>query len=264
MKKTIIALFILLALCLTACHQTPQPTQPPSTDPVVTQPTDPPTEPPTNPPTDPPTQPPHSALYIPGLEADDVILYFNEVCLDAEFINGGDATKLQKWVNPISYRVHGEPTDADLAVLEDFAAWLNTIEGFPGIKEEEQGFLANLNIHFCDQQELLEIMGSNFTGLDGAVTFWYMDNEIYDAVVCVRTDLDQELRNSVILEEIYNGLGPVQDTDLRPDSIIYSAFTQPQSLTEVDELLMKLLYSPEMKCGMDAEECAEVIRKLYY
>jgi hypothetical protein len=30
----------------------------------------------------------------------------------------------------------------------------------------------------------------------------------------------------VILEEVYNGLGPVQDTALRPDSLIYSDFSE--------------------------------------
>ena len=96
------------------------------------------------------------------------------------------------------------------------------------------------------------------------MTFWYEDNAIYDATICYRTDLDQYLRNSVILEEIYNGLGPVQDTDLRSDSIIYSAFSEPQSLTEIDELILKLLYHPDILCGMNAEECEAVIRELYY
>jgi hypothetical protein len=76
--------------------------------------------------------------------------------------------------------------------------------------------------------------------------------------------LSQELRNSVILEEVYNGLGPIQDTVLRPDSVIYSDFSQPQELSQIDELLMELLYHPDIKCGMDAAECETVIRSLYY
>ena len=91
-----------------------------------------------------------------------------------------------------------------------------------------------------------------------------MDNQIYDAIICCRTDLNQVVRNSVILEEIYNGLGPVQDTVLREDSIIYSYYSEPQSLTEVDELILKLLYHPDIVCGMDATDCEAVIRQLYY
>ena len=107
-------------------------------------------------------------------------------------------------------------------------------------------------------------MGENFSYMDGGVTFWYNEDEIFDAIICYRTDLDQYLRNSVILEEIYNGLGPIQDTALREDSIIYTEFSQPQALTQIDELLLKLLYHPEMQCGMNAEECENIIRRLYY
>ena len=68
----------------------------------------------------------------------------------------------------------------------------------------------------------------------------------------------------MILEEIYNGLGPIQDTSMRSDSIIYSEFSQPQNLTDIDELLLKLLYHPDILPGMNAQQCEQVIRALYY
>jgi hypothetical protein len=112
---------------------------------------------------------------------------------------------------------------------------------------------------------MTELMGSQYTNMDGAVTFWYnMDNEIYDAIICCLNSLGQSLRNSVILEELYNGLGPVQDTSLRPDSLIYAEFSEPQELSEIDKLILQLLYHPDMECGMDSVQCEEVIRKLYY
>ena len=207
----------------------------------------------------------HSALYLETASVEDVILWFNEVVLDSEFNHGGDPSRLQKWADPIYYGIEGQPTQEDLQMLESFCAWLNTVEGFPGIFAASEGDWVNLRICFTDEQGLLNTMGAEYTGLDGAVTFWYDGSDrIYDAVICIRTDLDQHLRNSVILEELYNGLGPVQDTGLRPDSIIYQEFAQPQALTAVDELLLKLLYHPEMLCGMDADQCEAVIRILYY
>ena len=233
--------------------------EPPSEEPVgQPDPWPPETEP------EPVPEPTHTELYLPDVPVEDVVMYFNEVCLDAEIVNSGDPSRLQKWTEPIFCQVLGMPTDEDLAVVEGFAAWLNTIEGFPGITWTEDAAEADLRIHFCTADELLTIMGEDFTHMDGAVTFWYENDAIYDAVICVRTDLSQELRNSVILEEIYNGLGPVQDTQLRPDSIIYAGFSQPQSLTPMDELLLKLLYHPQMTCGMDAAACESVIRSLYY
>lgn len=211
-----------------------------------------------------PTDPEHSPLYIPGVETEDVIRYFNEVCLDAEFEISGDSTLLQKWDTPIYIQLNGEYTEEDYATLMSFTDWLNTIHGFPGIYISEDLYLVNLRIYFCTQQEMIDQLGDHFYAMDGGVVYWYRDHRIYDATVCYRTDLDQYLRNSVILEEIYNGLGPIQDTSLRPDSIIYAEFSQPQELTEIDELILRLLYHPDMKCGMNADECAAVIRLLYY
>lgn len=225
-------------------------TEPETTEPEVTEPQN--------------TQPPHSALYIPELSVEDVITYFNEVCLDSEFTTSGDPSVVQKWDCPIYYTLDGDYTDTDIAVLNGFVDWLNTIEGFPGIFQSTGPHLTTLRIHFCTRQEMVDIMGSNFTNMDGGVTYWYEENAIYDATICYRKDIDQFTRNSVILEEIYNGLGPIQDTLLRPDSIIYQNFSEPQELTAVDELILRLLYHPSIRPGMNEEECAQIIRQLYY
>jgi len=208
----------------------------------------------------------HSKYYIEGVSVDDIITYFSEVCLDAEYTYSGDATLVQKWTVPIRYTIHGDYTNEDMNVLNSFVSWLNTIESFPGIGPAASIGETNLDIHFCDEQGMLEIMGDDITEiLDGRVTFWYDgNNSIYSATICYRTDIEQYTRNSVILEEIYNGLGPLQDTEIRTDSIIYSYFTTPQELTEIDKLILKLLYHPDIKCGMNKEQCETVIRSLYY
>ncbi len=206
----------------------------------------------------------HSPLYIPGVEVEEVIRYFNEVCLDAEFVNSGNASFLQKWNVPIRYMIYGDPTEQDRIVLINFVNWLNSVEGFPGMEETQDATLVNLRIYFCSQEEMINHLGDNFVGMDGGVTFWYLENAIYDGIICYRNDISQEIRNSVILEEIYNGLGPIQDTWLREDSIIYAGYSEPQSLTPMDELLLKLLYHPDMRPGMDASVCEQVIRSLYY
>jgi hypothetical protein len=255
MKKLIA---VLLMLCLLSGCAAPTPQQPDDPTPPDQGQTD------NNPSNQEQTAPQHSPLYLPDFDADQIITYFNEICLDAEISNSGNPNLLQKWAIPIYYRLHGDYTDQDLSVLTSFVAWLNTMEGFPGMYEAPSEMLPNLNIHFCTPNEMAALMGDWTYGLDGAVTFWYNENAIYDAVICYRSDIDQSIRNSVILEEIYNGLGPVQDTDLRCDSIIYSGYSTPQSLTAVDELLLRILYQPQLTCGMNIQQCEAVIRQLYY
>lgn len=88
-------------------------------------------------------------------------------------------------------------------------------------------------------------------------------NEIYSARIGYRTDLDQMTRNSILLEEIVNMLG-ISDTLLREDSITYQYSNENLALSDVDWILLKLLYHPEILCGMDARSCGEVIEELYY
>lgn len=204
-----------------------------------------------------------AGFVLEGVDAETVITYFEEVCLNAEFINSGDPSFLQKWTEPICFTIYGTPTPEDLETLRSFTAWLNTVEGFPGISETDDPAEENLAIHFCTEKEMVALMGEQFYGNDGAVTFWYLQDKIYKAVICCRSDIGQQLRNSVILEELYNGLGPIQDTSLRPDSIIWSGYSEPQTLTQMDALILRLLYHPRMECGMDAPSCADVIRELY-
>lgn len=211
------------------------------------------------------TQSMHSEYYIPGVDVDMLIRYFSEVVLDAEYSGGGNSSLVQKWDCSVKYYIHGNPTETDLMYIEDTVDYVNSIYGFPGMEETRYEHEANLQIHFVGEDELLELMGDNFQFCDGAVTYWYDDyNVIYDEIICYRNDIEQYTRNSVIIEEIYNGLGPVQDTTLRPNSIIYSGFSTPQEMTQIDELILKILYHPDIRCGMDDEECARVIRKLYY
>ena len=254
----------LLLLLLCGCVAEPDPTTPPTeaTQPPTMEVTQPPIVE-TVPPTDAPTDPAHWEFFLPDLSVEDVIDYFSEVCLGAEFINSGDPSLLQRWEETIYYSIEGEPTEKDLEVIETFGKWLNSVEGFPGMEVSPDPQRTNLNIYFCDQEELIQRLGDNFQNTDGGVTFWYQDDIIFKAIICIRTDLDQELRNSVILEEIYNGLGPIQDTNLREDSIIWSEFSTPQALTPVDQLILRLLYHPSLSCGMNDAECAEVIRQLY-
>lgn len=277
MKNTLCLLLVLLTVLLAGCRQPAQPTSTepttiqtaptelPTTEPPTTEP--PTTEPPTTKPpeTEPPTtEPLHSEFYLEDVPVETVITWFNEVCLDTEYYGSGDPTLVQKWDVPIAYCLQGDFDQEDAAVLDSFAQWLNTLEGFPGITRVEDMYQANLQIHFTDAQGLLDIMGPEFSGLDGAVTYWYEYNAIYSGVICVRTDLHRTLRTSVTLEELYNGLGPIQDTMLRPDSIAYQEFSEPQELTKEDELILKLLYHPQIQCGMNAAECERVIRELYY
>lgn len=214
------------------------------------------------------TAPVHAALYLPEYEIQQVLEYFEEVVLHMEYTDGpGDVTLVQKWKEPIHYHIYGNPTQEDLWILTALFAQLNEIPGFPGIYAAADGEQGNLTISFLDSKNFNMDFSEFLNGEDayGATQFWYYTatNEIYTANVGYRTDIDQSTRTSVLIEEIINMLG-VSDTVLRTDSIVYQYSNENTALSEMDWLILKLLYDPAIQCGMDVDGCRRVIQELYY
>lgn len=268
MKKVIILLLV-LAFVLCACiaeqpAQNLEPTTVPTENGSI--PTTEATEPTEI--TEPTTAPPHSELYLPQYGQQQMFEYFNEVVLHMEYSDGtGDVTLVQKWVNPIYYSYYGNPTEEDKAVLEALFAQLNAIPGFPGIYPAENAYQENLSLSFLNRNDFNNSFLDVVHGEDayGATQFWYYTatNEIYTARIGYRSDIDQTTRNSILLEEIINTLG-ISDTVLRQDSIVYQYSNDNLVLSDVDWVILKILYDPAIQCGMGAIGCAEIIQRLYY
>ena len=215
-----------------------------------------------------PTAPAHAALYLPEYTSQQVWEYFEEVVLRTEYSDGtGNAALVQKWKDPILYSIYGTPTEEDLSVLTALFAQLNEIPGFPGIYAPAEGEPSNLTIGFWDSGDFNLYFSDFLNGEDayGATQYWYYNetNDIYTANVGYRTDIDQSIRASVLIEEIVNMLG-VSDTVLRTDSIVYQYSDDNTALSDMDWLILKLLYHPEIQCGMDFDDCRTVIEELYY
>ncbi len=213
-------------------------------------------------------KPEHTELYIQGYTTEQILEYFEEVVLNMEYTDGtGDATVVQKWGVPICYRIFGNPTEEDMSVLNTLFSQLNEISGFPGIYAAADGEPENLAIRFLDQNAFSDTYSEVVNGEDayGAAQFWYYTdtNEIYTANIGYRTDIDQETRTSVLLEEIVNVLG-LSDTVLRTDSIVYQYSNDNTALSDIDWLILKLLYNCKIQFGMDIDNCREIIYELYY
>ncbi|MBO5323321.1 MAG: DUF2927 domain-containing protein [Oscillospiraceae bacterium] len=271
MKKTAVFLLILAMLFCGCTPKTPAQNTEPTTEPTENSsvPTTEATEPePSTMPTTVPTEPPHSALYLPQYSQQKVLEFFNEVVLNMEYSDGtGDTTLVQKWLTPIYYRYYGSPTNEDKTVLETLFAQLNAIPGFPGIYPVENAYQENLSLNFLNAQDFKNSFSDMVHGEDawGATQFWYWTetNDIYTARIGYRADIDQVTRNSILLEEIINTLG-ISDTVLRQDSIVYQYSNDNLALSDVDWVILKILYDPEIQCGMDVAACAEIIQRLYY
>lgn len=265
MKKTACLLLCLtLVLSLIGCRTVPSPTE--STQQIIPAETTVPVTTSSTPIET--TAPLHSALYLEGLHPEDVLTYFEEIVHQMEYSDGtGNPTLVQKWLTPIRYAIYGSPTDEDLEVLQSLFDQLNEIEGFPGIAPAEEEWSANLTLSFLDPDDFRDSFSDVVHGEDafGATQFWYYTDtgEIHTARIGYRSDLDQTVRSSILLEEIVNTLG-IADSLLRTDSIVYQYSNDNLALSDVDWLILKLLYHPSIECGMDEAETNAIIAELYY
>lgn len=246
----------------------PPVSEPPEAEkPSQAEQTSPPLEPPAVEEPEPDT-PLHSDLYHPDYTAEQIIEFFEEVVLNSEYSDGtGDVNLVQKWLGPIYYRFYGSPTDADKELLNDLFAQLNAIPNFPGIHYAETESQVNVMLNFLNEADFNESFINVLQGeyAFGAAQFWYYTetNEIHTARIGYRTDIDQSIRNSVLVEEIINMLG-ITDTLVRQDSVTYQFSNENTVLSDVDLIILKLLFDPSIECGMDADRCSEIIRQLYY
>ena len=255
MRKLLILLLVLaLVGCAAPAAPTTEPTVPVTTVPETTMPET--------------TAPLHSELYLEDFDVEEILTYFNEVVLQVEYTDGtGDPSRVQKWLQPITCSIQGEPTTEDRQVLEQFFAELNQIPGFPGIRLAEPWEYANMTLSFLDADAFADEFSQVVNGEDawGACQFWYWTdtNELYESRIGYRTDVPQLDRCSILLEEIVNSLG-ITDTLRRSDSIVYQDSNENLQPSVVDWLILKLLYHPDIECGMDARQCEQIIRELYY
>lgn len=196
-----------------------------------------------------------SRINTTGYGDGEVLAYFREIAFGAEL--GTSVSAIRKWTSPVYYELHGTATEEDLAVLARLTAALGTIEGFPGICEASAAQTQpNFHIYFMAAADipLLDPGAEGSWGL--ATTWWYTATKvIHSARVAIANDVTtQEQRNTVILEETIQALGLTQDSYAYPESLFYQGETEPQWPPELDWALVRLLYQPRIRAGMDAEE----------
>ena len=202
-----------------------------------------------------------------GYTVDEVVNYFHEVVHSSEYSFGsGRADAVHKWEQPIYYQLIGDYTVEDMRTIGNMCSRLNEVEGFPGIYASPDEQTTNVQIYFYDQETMLREFGHyiNYEAADGMMTYWYSNstNAIQKATVCCRSDIPQVLRDSVVVEEIFNMLGMPNDTKTRTDSILYQYGSSVLEPSELDWLIVRLLYNEEMLCGYDCEQSNDVIRAL--
>ncbi len=160
--------------------------------------------------------------------------------------------RLVRWDSPIRIYVGGNPTQQDMNTLRSFIMELNLrVPELPNITLVNREADSNVQYFFVPLRQMGNYVSNYTEGNWGYVSYRYQNYRIYTARIAIAADAtNQRQRNHLIMEEFVGGLGMGNDHYLYSDSIIYQPWTEVQAPSEVDWLMLNMVYSPHVQPGM--------------
>ena len=72
--------------------------------------------------------------------------------------------------------------------------------------------------------------------------------------IAIATDVtNQEERNHLIMEEFINGIGLSNDHNRYANSIVYQPWTTVQQVSELDWIMLNMIYHPDVHAGVTSK-----------
>lgn len=196
-----------------------------------------------------------------------VVNYFKDVALGFEF--GGASEITRRWTNDMKVFVGGNPTLELQAELEMIVNEINDLSttGFT-IEIVNDTLQSNYYIYFGSGSSYADIFPSqssfvaNNFGLFSI--FWNGSDELFKGYMYVdifRATLTEQ--KHILREELTQSLGLGNDSPLFAESIFQQDFTtKTTEYAQIDEDLIRLLYHPDMRIGLNKNQVDEVLRDI--
>lgn len=178
----------------------------------------------------------------------------------------GDASNseraLTRWEKTIRIYVGGSPSSDDLDQLKRFIMEIAThCPNMPNIRLESSEQDANITIWYCPIKDMHKHVDDYHEGNWGYFSYTYDSGCRMDsAKIAIATDKNNTAsKRHLLREELVGAFGLTNDHELYSDSILYQEWTTVGRLSEVDWLMLNMLYDPDLTCGMDANETYSVL-----
>ncbi len=208
------------------------------------------------------------------------IAFFNEY--NGSFTGRGGASPLRRWDQPVRMQVlFGDSVPpsqrrSDTAEIKKYAARLARVSGHPVSTTGTPNFVVIVASE-DDRPRALDQAASRVAGINAESLRAFQDlrretycavaayavgpdaNTYTAAVAVIRAENPDLLRLSCIHEELAQGLGLANDSPgARPS--IFNDDDEFALLTTHDELLLKMLYDPRLRPGMNAAQARPIAR----
>lgn len=216
---------------------------------------------------------------------------FMRIALFQEFTRGRtgitrseSASPLTRWRDPVRVAIRfgaSVPADrqaTDRARIASYLGRLSSVTGHPiGLAETEPNFWIFIvsederealgpelqGLRFRIDADVIEaVTGMNQTTYCSVFAISGAESHVHrNAVAVIRAENPDLLRLSCFHEEIAQGLGLPNDSP-RARPSIFNDDEEFALLTDQDELMLRILYSPELRPGMTAAEARPIVESL--
>ncbi|RZK08569.1 MAG: DUF2927 domain-containing protein [Flavobacterium sp.] len=196
----------------------------------------------------------------------DTAIYFNEICIGSEYEFVLPLT--HKFTKPGKLYVvkdssYTEQMKFVTEVLKEFNKL--TTDGFH-ITQTSDSASANMYLYLRGDKDLTKIprfaKAPVDDGLVGYFDSRFTDNRITDAFIFVNTNKTFSEQKAAILEEIVQSVGFFKDSDFYTNSVFYQYKylfkVKTHTLSFQDKEIIKLLYNPKMKVGLNKRQAMEI------
>ena len=196
----------------------------------------------------------------------EVIDGFNRTVFGSEFVTAGRASRVvKKFTEPVRFYIDNRTGQAAAHrnVLSFIESLPSQIEGLPVLivhMPADANFrvliLNRSDYRAVVQKELLrrapgDCLVRVIAGADGIARS--------DAVIV--TDKGNRLFRKCVVQEILQGLGPVND-DSRLTMSVFNDRTRHTNFTAFDRFILNTLYDPQIRAGMSRAEAASVLPRV--
>ncbi len=178
---------------------------------------------------------------------------------------GAQQGHLIRWSTGIRVYIEGNPTRKDLETINEmFLNLALRVPDLPNITLISRRENSNVQFFFVPLKQLGNFLPGYVDGTWGYFHLNYQSWMIQDAQIGIATDVtDQEARNHLIQEEFTGALGLLNDHFLYSDSILYQPWTTVQHPSEVDWLMLNILYSPLLSPGMEKSKIHSILTEAW-
>ena len=205
----------------------------------------------------------------PGLTEynESVVSYFKEVALGFEFGNESKITR--RWEGNMKLFIGGKPTPALIAETNRVVNEINNLAANE-FKVEVVGdsLQSNFYIFFGSGNSYAAIFPaqSSFVASNWglfSITF-NNSNQLFKGHMYVDINRANLLEQKHLLrEELTQSLGLARDSELYSESIFQQSFsTKTTEFAPIDRDLVRLLYHPKMKVGLDRDQVDKLLREI--